>query len=479
MTKLNNGLACNPYLPSKEYIPDAEPYLFGNRVYIYGSHDIFGGSGYCEGSYVCWSASVDDLSSWRYEGVILEKGLDPLDPDGQKSYFAPDLAQGPDGRYYLYYSIEDSSVISVAVCDQPAGQYSFHGHVKDKAGHVLGSQAGDRLQFDPAVLVDDDQRIFMYSGQGIPIPEINKRKVAGALVCELEPDMITTKTTQRTITSSSENTFVDNPFFEASSIRKFGKKYYFIYSPIPDVHNLCYAMSDYPDRDFIYQGVLISNANIFQDHHGRSKSQYYWGNNHGSLIKIKESFLVFYHRHTNRSSWNRQGCVERISMTVDGRFKQAAMTSTGAGNPFPLRGEYGAYIACQLHKAEGIDFQPFEFYEYSDADPYITQDETTPHQYIANIKNGSTIGFDSFEYFAEKLIIELKIKGNCQGVIEITKGDKFLLAKVEVESTENWKKFRAPLISSAGVEALRMKYVGSGQVDLLSFSFFADDDPNN
>ena len=31
--------AFNPYLPSWEYIPDGEPYVFGDRVYIYGSHD--------------------------------------------------------------------------------------------------------------------------------------------------------------------------------------------------------------------------------------------------------------------------------------------------------------------------------------------------------------------------------------------------------------------------------------------------------
>ena len=28
--------AFNPYLPSYEYVPDGEPYVFGGRVYIYG-----------------------------------------------------------------------------------------------------------------------------------------------------------------------------------------------------------------------------------------------------------------------------------------------------------------------------------------------------------------------------------------------------------------------------------------------------------
>ena len=30
--------AVNPYLPGYEYVPDGEPRVFGDRVYIFGSH---------------------------------------------------------------------------------------------------------------------------------------------------------------------------------------------------------------------------------------------------------------------------------------------------------------------------------------------------------------------------------------------------------------------------------------------------------
>ena len=42
----------NPYLPSYEYIPDGEPYVFDGRVYVYGSHDRFGAMSFCENDYV-------------------------------------------------------------------------------------------------------------------------------------------------------------------------------------------------------------------------------------------------------------------------------------------------------------------------------------------------------------------------------------------------------------------------------------------
>ena len=42
--------AVNPYLPSWEYVPDAEPHIVDGRVYIYGSHDLFNGLNFCLGA---------------------------------------------------------------------------------------------------------------------------------------------------------------------------------------------------------------------------------------------------------------------------------------------------------------------------------------------------------------------------------------------------------------------------------------------
>ena len=93
----------NPYLPLNEYVPDGEPRVFGNRVYIYGSHDSAHASVYCPGHYVTWSASVEDLTDWRYEGVIYKRNQDPSNADDTLQLWAPDATQGPDGRYYIYY----------------------------------------------------------------------------------------------------------------------------------------------------------------------------------------------------------------------------------------------------------------------------------------------------------------------------------------------------------------------------------------
>lgn len=38
----------NPYLPNWEYMLDAEPRVFGNIVYVYGSHDSAESQNFCD-----------------------------------------------------------------------------------------------------------------------------------------------------------------------------------------------------------------------------------------------------------------------------------------------------------------------------------------------------------------------------------------------------------------------------------------------
>ena len=95
-----NRQAVNPYLPSWEYIPDGEPHVFNGRVYVYGSHDRFNAPIFCVNDYVCWSAPVEDLSEWRYEGVIYRKKSGPQKSIGIPSAFCTGCLPRP-GRPVL------------------------------------------------------------------------------------------------------------------------------------------------------------------------------------------------------------------------------------------------------------------------------------------------------------------------------------------------------------------------------------------
>ena len=285
--------AFNPYLPGWEYIPDGEPHVFGDRVYVYGSHDRFNGERFCELNYVCWSAPVADLGDWRCEGEIYDKHRDPICTGDDRLLFAPDVAQGPDGRYYLYYAFDFAGIISVAVCDTPAGAYQFCGHVRWPDGQLLGQRRGDPFQFDPGVLADDDGKTYLYTGfcmKDSPFPKAEHLcGDKGAMAVELGPDMLTVRSEPQFIVpcyANGEDTdFEGHEFFEASSMRKIGGRYYFIYSSV-NSHELCYAVGDSPMDGFRYGGTLVSNGDIFLDGAGEEEADNYTGNNHGSLVEI-------------------------------------------------------------------------------------------------------------------------------------------------------------------------------------------------
>lgn len=221
--------AFNPYMPSWEYIPDGEPHVFGDRVYVYGSHDSYNGHVFCMGDYMGWSAPVDDLSDWRCEGVIYPRTADPLNKDGRMNLFAPDVAQGPDGRYYLYYVMDKVNVVSVAVCDTPAGQYEFLGYVHYPDGTRLGDKPGDEPQFDPAVLCEDGV-VYMYTGF---CPRGGKERT-GCQATVLEGDMLTIRQAPVIVVPGVEyeagTEYAGHAYFEGPSIRKRNGLYYLVYS---------------------------------------------------------------------------------------------------------------------------------------------------------------------------------------------------------------------------------------------------------
>jgi hypothetical protein len=469
----------NPFLPSWEYIPDGEPHLFDGRVYIYGSHDRFNGYVYCMNDYVCWSASEDDLTDWRYEGVIYKKTDDPANEDGAMNLYAPDVTRGGDGKYYLYYVLDKSDIMSVAVCSTPAGKYEFLGYVRYSDGTLLGRKEGDLQQFDPAVLTEGD-KTYLYTGQCWPGDKTKKSSLGLAL----GPDMLTITEEPVFIIPGdcySEGTgFEGHEFFEASSIRKEGDTYYFIYSSIT-LNELCYATSKSPLKDFVYGGIIVSNIDLGIDSYKPAlKPMNANGNNHGSIIQVKDNWYIFYHRHTNGKDFCRQACVERIQKDKDGSFKQAEMTSQGAGgSPLPGAGEYPAYIACNFFCMEDAKEQlwdnlPKGKWPRRDSRlPYVSQDGRDGDEepgFVTNIFDNYGIGFKYFDCKGVKTI-KIKTRGYSRGAFEVkTSWNGEVLGTIEIVSSNIWKEFSANIAVPCGIQALYFVYKGTGSATIGSFT---------
>ena len=305
----------NPYMPLWEHVPDGEPRVFTyngeTRIYLYGSHDTKK-TDYCGPDYVVWSAPVDDPTNWTCHGICYTAS------DGGDLY-APDVVQKGD-TFYMYAAENRGSSIMLVTSKCPWGP--FENPVKTELG------------FDPGILVDDDGRTYAFWG------------FCESHAGELNDDMATLKkeTVRHHIMGHSKPFWIKEDdghvdpvdgFFEASSPRKINGKYVLIYSkryeyPKPEngVFGSCngflsYKWCDTPLGDYQPGGdISFNGGEVITGPDGNGIMTYQWGNNHGSLMKVKDQWYVFYHRQTGCNEYSRQAMVEPvdIAMGKDGKI---------------------------------------------------------------------------------------------------------------------------------------------------------------
>ncbi len=442
----------NPYLPLWEHIPDGEPYVFDDpdqpgklRVYIYGSHDSRL-TDYCGRELVVWSASVDSLYRWRYDGEILRvdknaKG-EPFDSAATADVlFAPDvtLVTAPDGTktYYLYPNDQAWGRNGlVAKSSRPDGPFEVCNWSKDDPNRNDGV-----LQFDPAVFVDDDGRVYGYWG------------FQRSFAAELDP---TTMATVKPGTNVVEDMVSgreqpgDFRFFEASSIRKIKDKYVFIYSRwtkpgefgLPDTnYTLAYAYSDQPLGPWTYGGTIIDGrAREINEQGDTIASANVSGNTHGSICEINGQWYVFYHRQSGTNEFARQAMVAPITVSVQEGQGGKVEISEGEYNSegFALEGldplePHSAGIACWYTgpKVAEHKWPNSVFYGSYVAAGYGTDDKfAAPYElrnntnHLVNNTDGSIVGYKYFNFNATqgrkdvKLLMKLIPEG-MDGTIQI------------------------------------------------------------
>ena len=406
----------NPYLPLWEHIPDGEPYVFEDpdhpgkyRVYIYGSHDTRI-TDYCGRELVAWSASVEDLNEWRYEGEIFRVSHNAegtlVNQEGLSDVlFAPDVAvkTEPDGSrmYYLYPNDQEGGRQNlIARSRRPDGPFEVCNWSADDPSRTEGV-----LGFDPAVFVDDDGKVYGYWG------------FQRSYAAELDPQtMCTVKEGAHIIEDMVPGGQEDDlfRFFEASSIRKIKDKYVFIYSrwtnegefglPVTN-YTLAYAYSDAPLGPWTYGGTIIDARGREIDEEGNViASATVSGNTHGSICEIDGRWYVFYHRQTGLDEFARQAMVAPVQVTVQ----------EGKGGKVEIsEGEYDS----QGFATEGLD--PFEVHPAGIACWY-TGTRTAVHQWPAKIFFGSYVasGYGT----EDKYEAPYAIRNNINPVVNNTAG---------------------------------------------------------
>jgi arabinoxylan arabinofuranohydrolase len=299
-TCVPDGRAHNP-LVTQIFTADPNAIVYGDRMYVYTSHDEDGQDGFDMIDYHAYSS--DDMVNWQDHGVL----IDAKDLSWAGNLYAPGACSKND-KYYLYIP-NSGSAIGVGVADDPGGP--FVDPLKQPLISPSFPNANVPWLFDPACFIDDDGQAYLYFGGGDDGGQ-------NARVVRLNDDMISLK-------DSMATTVPTTAFFEASFMHKHEGKYYFSYSSdFSTGHGaaLEYLMSDSPMSGFEYQGIFLPSASINEGN-----------NNHGSIVEFMGKHYLFYHNRkleqelgVNKVN-NRSIAVQELTYAADGKINPLQMST--------------------------------------------------------------------------------------------------------------------------------------------------------
>jgi Beta-xylosidase len=292
------------------YTADPSAHVFDGKLYIYPSHDLDhngpdndNGDQYKMEDYHILSMDDVDAPCVDNGEALHMKDI----PWVSKQMWAPDAAY-KNGIYYLFFPARDKDGIfrlGVATSKNPAGPFT------PEPNYIPGS-----FSIDPAVLVDDDGRSYIYFGglwggqlekwqTGSYVDDANgpsgNELALGPQVAELSDDMLTFKSAPQEIKIVDEdgNPLTagdeDRRYFEGPWMHKYNGYYYLSYST-GSTHYLVYAISKDPKGPFTYKGRILEPVIGWTTHH--------------SIVQFKDKWYLFYHDSSLSGGVNHKRCVK-------------------------------------------------------------------------------------------------------------------------------------------------------------------------
>lgn len=344
----------------------ADPYalVYGDRVYFYMTADAFeydAAGAVKENSYGQIQSlnvvSTDDMMNFTDHGSITVAGEGGAAKWAHNSWAPAAAWKEIDGKakFFLYFA-DNGGGIGVLESDSPTGPFT------DPIGKALISRqtpnCADVLWlFDPAVLVDDDGRAYLYFGGGVPEGKVSDPGTAR--VVELGEDMISIK---------GEPQVIDVPYlFEDSGIHKAGNKYYYTYctnwqvdsegTEKYGIHNAEIACleSDSPMGPFVFKERILENPGTLCG---------LYGNNHHCVFSFQDRWYITYHsRALEKAMGVEHGyrCVniDEFTMGEDGTIGIIRQTTNGREqlkNVNPYRENSAVNMAMNA----GLDTAPLQ-----------------------------------------------------------------------------------------------------------------------
>ena len=359
--------------------------------------------------------SSKDLVNWTDCGIIKVAGPDGAAKWARNSWAPAICTKKIDGKdkFFLYFA-DSANGIGVLSADSPAGPYT------DPIGKALVSRDMPNCQdvywlFDPAVLVDDDGKGYLYFGGGHQQEFIHPKS---ARCAALGDDMISL---------ACDPIQIDPPFlFEDSGINKFGDTYYYSYctnwqdrtgvvaDPMLPIAVIAYMTSKNPLGPFEFKGYTLENpGTIFGA----------WGNNHHWIFSFRGKNYIAYHAQI----------IEKTIGFEKGGYRNLMITDFEINED----GRWPIQKADKKGVAQSGSFNPYQTIPAATM-CYSRNMIVSSRQTLYPLKNGAYLcikGVD-FSKGASKVSVNVA-QGHKGGSVEFRTGNfasGTLLAKVDVNS---------------------------------------------
>ena len=278
-----------PIIQTK-FTADPAPYVHGDTVYLYTTHDEENAEGFIMKDWLLYTST--DMVNWQDHGAVASL-RDFKWYKGDNGAWAEQVIER-NGKWYMYCPIHGNG-IGVLVADSPFGPF------KDPLGKPLVWRSEHWYDIDPTVWIDDDGQAYMYWGN------------PHTYCVKLNEDMISIS--GEIMTMDPIRDYQEGPWLWSRKNAKGEKWYYLAFASTCCPEGIGYAMSKSPTGPWEHKGHIM-------DHTPQTRG------NHPGICEFRGRWYCFglnydiYRLSTSRHAERRSVSVGEMTFNDDGTIQE-------------------------------------------------------------------------------------------------------------------------------------------------------------
>jgi len=425
--------AQNPLIKG-QFTADPSARVFGDRVYVYPSHDIIAGK---DKGRPGWFAMEDyhvfssaNLTDWTDHGIILSQQNVPWVKPESYSMWAPDCIERNEKYYFYFPSTPKDTItygkgfaIGVAVADRPEGPFV------PQESPIKGVRG-----IDPNIFIDKDGQAYLYwSGGNIYAAKLK------ANMLELDSDV-------KTLGELPTKGLKEGPhMFERNGT------YYLTYPHVQNkIERLEYATSNNPLGPFKVKGVIMDESETGC-----------WTNHH-SIMEFQKQWYLFYHHNDYSPNFDKARSIraDSLSFNLDGTIKKVIPSLRGVGIT-------KANDTIQLDRYTKVSNNGVGI-------EWLDTGNTFKGWQAVFTKKNAWLQYNTIDFGTKPLQnAKIKVRSRSGAVVELRSGEPNgpLIAAFSIPKAQEFKEINSSVNMQLGIKNLFvvMKTEGEAEIDWILF----------